>query len=61
MKKKTYKASIKQNGIIVASAECINKRDVEKEIQHYALMYSQDGDVEIIRNYKLQKQKEEKK
>jgi len=47
-----YKAKIKQNGIVVAQVESSNKEYVEKEIQHYALMYSQDGDVIIIRNYK---------
>jgi len=26
-----------------------NKEDAEREIQHYALMYSQDGPVKIVR------------
>ena len=47
-----YKAKLKQGGIIVAEAESSNKEDAEREIQHYALIYSQDGEVEIIRNYK---------
>jgi|WetSurMetagenome_2_1015567.scaffolds.fasta_scaffold132341_2 hypothetical protein len=47
-KKTNYRYDLKQNGMIVASAECTIKEDALKEIQHYALMYSQDGDVEII-------------
>lgn len=55
MKQKTYQAKIKQGGILVVSVECIDKEQAEREIQHYALMYSQDGQVEIIRNYRKEK------
>lgn len=49
---KTYKAKLIQGGMIVAEAESSNKEDVEREIQHYALMYYQDGEIKIIRDYK---------
>ena len=52
-KQAEYKAKLIQKGVIVAQAESKNKEDVEREIQHYALMYSQDGEVEIKRSYKL--------
>lgn len=58
MKKQDYKAQLKQGGIIVASVEGSDKEAVEKEIQHYALMYSQDGEISIKRNYKQTKEQE---
>lgn len=50
--KKRYKAEIKQGGIIVASVDAPSKETAEREIQHYALMYSEEGPMEILRNYK---------
>jgi hypothetical protein len=46
-------AKLKQNGIIVAQVDAPSIEQAEKEIQHYAIIYSQDGEVEIIRDYKL--------
>jgi len=43
------KYQLKQNGIIVAEVDCNNDEQAKKEIQHYAMMYSQDGEVEIIK------------
>jgi hypothetical protein len=53
-------AKLKQGGIIVAEVDAPTKEQAEREIQHYALMYSQDGAVEIIRNYPSQEQGEQK-
>lgn len=36
-----------QGGIMVASVDAATKKDALKEISHYALMYQQDGKVEI--------------
>lgn len=46
-------AELKQRGIIVVQVDAPTKEKAEKEIQHYAMLYSQDGEVEIIRKYKL--------
>jgi hypothetical protein len=43
----TYK--LKQDGIIVAQVDAPTKEQAEREIQHYAMVYLQDGEVEIIR------------
>ena len=59
--KKQYTAKIIQNGIMVAGVDGTTIEAVEKEIQHYAMMYSQDGELEIKRNYKLKSQSQEKK
>jgi hypothetical protein len=48
---KRFEAYLKQNNMIVASVDAPTKYDAEREIRHYALMYSQDGAVEIIRKY----------
>ena len=37
----------------VASGEGKNKEAVEKECKHYAMMYVQDGDIAIERNYDI--------
>lgn len=50
-------AKLKQGGIIVAQVDAPTIEQAEKEIQHYAMMYSQDGEVEIIRHYKLKEKK----
>lgn len=36
-----------QDGIQVARVDAPSRKDVEREINHYALMYSQDGPVRI--------------
>lgn len=46
-----YIAKIEQEGQIVAEVDAPTKEQAEREIQHYALMYSQDGEVKIIRKY----------
>ena len=38
-----------QDGIMVASVNGLPE-DAEREINHYAMMYSEDGEVEIRRN-----------
>jgi hypothetical protein len=53
MKKNSYTAKIIQDGIMVAGVDGPTIKAVEKEIKHYALMYSQDGELEIKRNYKV--------
>lgn len=42
-----YKYVLIQDGLVVASVESSSKEQAEKEINHYALVYSQDGPVEI--------------
>ena len=44
---KQWRAELWQEGVMMACVECRDKLDVEREIHHYALMYSQDGPVEI--------------
>ena len=50
---KRFVAKVKQDGMIVAVVESVSMADCEREIQHYARQYRQDGPVEIIRKYKL--------
>lgn len=38
-----------QGGQIVASVSCEDEEKALKEIQHYAMIYCQDGEVEIIK------------
>ncbi len=52
MKNKRYTAQLKQDGIIVAEVDAKTKEEANKEIQHYAMMYGQDGKVEIIIKWK---------
>lgn len=40
---------LEQDGIIVASVDAPTEEQAQKEIGHYALMYSQDGEVKIIK------------
>jgi len=49
---KSYIAQLKQDGIIVAEVDAPTKEQANKEIQHYAMMYSQDGEVEVIKKWK---------
>lgn len=46
-----YIAKLFQEKLMVAEVIAPTKEQAEKEIQHYALMYSQDGEVKIKRNY----------
>jgi len=45
--KYTYK--LEQDGLIVAEVSANTKAQADKEITHYAMMYSQDGPVRIIK------------
>ena len=38
-----------QDGMIVAAVDCNDEELAKKEIQHYALVYSQDGPVKIVK------------
>ena len=49
---KRYIAQLKQDGLIVAEVDAATEEQAIKEIQHYAMMYSQDGDVKIIKKWK---------
>lgn len=49
---KRYTCQLKQDGMIVAEVDAPTKEGALKEIQHYAMMYSQDGEVEIITKWK---------
>lgn len=42
-----YQYDLIQDGLCVASVIAPKKSDAFKDIQHYALIYSQDGPVEI--------------
>jgi len=44
---KTYKFILVQDGIEVACVESSDRDRAFKEINHYAWIYSQDGEVEI--------------
>jgi len=39
----------------VASGEGANQKKIEAECSHYAMMYSQDGEIRIWRNYEEEK------
>ena len=49
MKNKSYICQLKQGGIIVAEVDASTEEEAIKEIQHYAMIYCQDGEVEIIK------------
>ena len=38
---------LEQNGIVVASVDAPTEEQAKKEIGHYAMIYSQDGEVTI--------------
>ena len=42
-----WKFSVKQGGLVVASGDCPTEEDAKREAAHYAMMYSQDGPVEV--------------
>ncbi len=48
----SYDAQLMQDGIEVVGISAPTKEKAEQEINHYVMMCSQDGDVEIKRNYK---------
>ena len=48
---KMYDASIIQDDMVVASVSAPSREVAEREIRHYAMLYSQDGDVRIVRDY----------
>jgi len=47
--KRTYNYKLEQNGIIVAEVDAPTEEEALKVINHYAMMYSQDGEVKIIK------------
>jgi hypothetical protein len=44
---KRYRAELWQDGMCVAAVDCPTEEAMRQEILHYALVYSQDGSVEI--------------
>ena len=48
-----YSARLIQGGIMVAAVSAPSKEEAEREILHYAAMYSQDGQIKIRRSYPL--------
>ena len=42
-----YDFEIWQDGLMVAGGSAASFDDAEREARHYAMMYSQDGEVEI--------------
>lgn len=48
-----FTAKIIQDGITVARVEAVEEHECEREIQHYAAQYGQDGEIKIVRNYRL--------
>jgi len=51
MKNKRYIAQLKQGSIIVAEVDAPTEEQAIKEMQHYAIIYCQDGEVEIIKKW----------
>lgn len=47
MKRYVYK--LIQNNVIVAEVEAGSEEQAAREINHYAMMYSEDGPVQIVR------------
>lgn len=47
----SYIAKLKQGGIIVAEVDAPTEEQAIREIQHYAMLYCQDGEVEIIKEW----------
>lgn len=43
---KFWEAELWQGGVMVAGVSAESEAEVRREINHYALMYSQDGPVE---------------
>lgn len=49
MSNKIYRYKLIQDGMIVARVECPNEEQAKNEINHYAMMYQQDGPVKIVK------------
>jgi len=47
MKKKRYVYALYQDGVMVAKVDSPTEEQAIREINHYAMMYEQDGPVEI--------------
>lgn len=47
MKKRDYTYRLFQDGIQVARVDCADKKRAQQEILHYAMIYGQDGPVDI--------------
>jgi len=54
---KRYRADIIEirNNLKVVEIDAPTLEDAEKEILHYGMMYSQDGDIKVVRKYKIGK------
>jgi hypothetical protein len=49
---KGFICQLKQDGQIVAEVDAPTKEEAIREMQHYAMIYSQDGEVEIIKKWR---------
>lgn len=47
LKPQEYEYEVVQNGVVVASAWGLDKKSVLAEACHYAVIYAQDGPVEL--------------
>ena len=46
-RKRDYVYRLFQDGVQVARVDCADKERAQQEIMHYAMVYSQDGPVQI--------------
>jgi hypothetical protein len=57
MKQKKYTAKLiqvdRKPKLLVAEASSSDMETTEREIKHYLMVYAEDGEFEIKRNYKL--------
>ena len=44
---KSFRAEVWQDGMMMAAVEGRNRKHVERDILHYAMVYGQDGPVQI--------------
>lgn len=47
-RKRWYRFELWQDGMVVAAVESYKKTFARNEIDHYALVYGQDGPIEIV-------------
>ncbi len=47
--KKRYRYNLIQDNIVVASVDALSEAQALQEINHYAVMYSQDRPVKIVK------------
>lgn len=47
MSEMSFVFSVEQDGMIVASGEAPTREEAEREASHYAMMYAQDGAVNV--------------